>query len=370
MKKCSVRVAGALFLLGVLFGALSGCSSLQQDVVISSEELIHQEDVLAIETTLAKIDADAIMGVNADNRARLCNALLSQIDMALNDAGMQKALRSRLYALQGRVFLLLGRKTDARTCYNESLKASKGDAQATVLGSRLGLVSHIEDKNVLAASNQKPLLILESGLQLFSSGAYLDSLAKLDEAFLSLDPFYKVAYKSVRDTAWSLRTVSSSGSSVQNLLLAKSVTVSNIAAITQGNTLLLNAYTGGKTLSQTELVQVLVKAGVLSPVSAAVTEDMIPVASDTATRIVCARFLWNLYVSKRNNRKLTTRYSQLYRSSSEPSPIPDVPVDSPDFDAVLGCVENEIMELVDGVHFAPNQSVSGVDFNTWVSRIK
>ncbi|HBD68916.1 MAG TPA: hypothetical protein DC014_06535 [Treponema sp.] len=360
-----VSVLASAFLLVV-----SACSSLQQDVVISSDELIHQEDVLAIETTLAKIDSDAIMGLNAENRVRLCTMLLSQIDLALNDAGIKKALCSRLYALQGRTYLLMGKKTEARTCYNESVKASRGDAQAIVLGSRLGLVPDIEDRNVLAGSNQRTLLVLERGLQLFSEGAYLDSLAKLDEAFLSLDSFYKVAYKNVRDTAWSLRSVSTTGSSVQNLLLSKSVSVSNMAAITQENTLLLNAYTGGKTLSQTELVQVLVKAGLLSPVSATVTEDMIPSASDAATRIMCARFLWNLYVTKRNNRKLTTRYSQLYRDSSEPSPIPDVSVDSPDFDAVLGCVENEIMELVDGEHFAPNQTVSGVEFNTWVSRIK
>ena len=54
----------------------------------------------------------------------------------------------------------------------------------------------------------------------------------------------------------------------------------------------------------------------------------------------------------------------------EASPVADVPVDSPDFDAVLGCVENELMDLPDGEHFFPDKTVSGVEFKTWVSKIK
>ena len=358
------KIFGAV-LLAALFVS---CSSLQQDVVISSEQLVHQEDVVSIETILAKLDADAIMGVNIENRTRLCNALLTQIDEAFESSGMQKQLQSRLYALQGRVYLLMGRKNDARSCYDAALRSSKGDAQAAVLGSRLGLVAEVDSKTSLAQSNQKSLLVLEGGLKNYGEGNYLDALAKMDEAFISLDSFYKIAYQDVRNSAWSLRSVSASSN---DAVLLKVVTVSDIAQIARLNTNVITAYAGSKELSSSELYSILSKAGFFSPVSAGTSDaSLIPLPSDKASRILCARFLWNLYTTRKTNRKSATAYSSAYAQMGEASPVADVPVDSPDFDAVLGCVENELMDLPDGEHFFPDKTVSGVEFKTWVSKIK
>ena len=52
------------------------------------------------------------------------------------------------------------------------------------------------------------------------------------------------------------------------------------------------------------------------------------------------------------------------------SPIPDVPLASPDFDAVLGSVENELMTLRDGVNFYPEEKVSGAEFNASLTKIR
>jgi len=51
-------------------------------------------------------------------------------------------------------------------------------------------------------------------------------------------------------------------------------------------------------------------------------------------------------------------------------PIPDVPLASPDFDAVLGCVENELMTLRDGINFYPEGKVSGAEFNAAITKIR
>ena len=56
-----------------------------------------------------------------------------------------------------------------------------------------------------------------------------------------------------------------------------------------------------------------------------------------------------------HDQKLLTRYRLKYASS----PVPDVPVDAPWFDAVLGVVEREIMDLPDGVNFKPDAGHDG-----------
>mgnify|MGYP007070125232 CR=1 FL=1 len=60
---------------------------------------------------------------------------------------------------------------------------------------------------------------------------------------------------------------------------------------------------------------------------------------------------------------------EIYQNKKR-SPVIDVKLDSPDFDAVIGCVENEIMHLEDGIEFLPDKEMSGVEFNESVRKIK
>ena len=66
---------------------------------------------------------------------------------------------------------------------------------------------------------------------------------------------------------------------------------------------------------------------------------------------------------------MVTKYSEAYKNKKR-SPIPDVKLNSPDFDAALGCVENEIMNLEDGIEFGAGKEVSGVEFEESVKKIK
>jgi hypothetical protein len=92
---------------------------------------------------------------------------------------------------------------------------------------------------------------------------------------------------------------------------------------------------------------------------------------DEVTRIECAWFLWNLYSMKRKDPMLKTRYTARFSARGlTVSPVPDVAVGEKGFDAVLGCVEQEIMELPDGIHFYPDKTVSGREYLFWVKQLK
>ena len=47
----------------------------------------------------------------------------------------------------------------------------------------------------------------------------------------------------------------------------------------------------------------------------------------------------------------------------------DVLLDDEDFDAILGCVEFDIMELSDGINFNPDASVSGIEFDKALQKL-
>ena len=62
-----------------------------------------------------------------------------------------------------------------------------------------------------------------------------------------------------------------------------------------------------------------------------------------------------------------TRYSDKYKKSGRTkSPVADVPVEDEDFDAILGVVEKEFMELPDGRNFYPDEEVTKLEFLTWL----
>jgi hypothetical protein len=77
-----------------------------------------------------------------------------------------------------------------------------------------------------------------------------------------------------------------------------------------------------------------------------------------ALRKIVAFFLWGIVARSDHDPKLLTRYRQKYVVS----PVADVPVDAPWFDAVLGTVEREIMDLPDGKNFKPDELVTGLEY--------
>ena len=91
--------------------------------------------------------------------------------------------------------------------------------------------------------------------------------------------------------------------------------------------------------------------------------------TEKLNRLLCARFLWNLYNGNKNTKNDLSKYSVMFANTKE-TPVPDVEIDSPDFDAVLGCIELEFMNLTDGINFEGEKKVSGIEFSESLKKLK
>ncbi len=77
-----------------------------------------------------------------------------------------------------------------------------------------------------------------------------------------------------------------------------------------------------------------------------------------AVRKDVAYFIWGIVSRAEHDPKLLGKYRAKYAAS----PVPDVPIDAPWFDAALGVVERELMDLPDGVNFQPDGPVTGLQY--------
>ena len=138
--------------------------------------------------------------------------------------------------------------------------------------------------------------------------------------------------------------------------------------ITQATTNLLDDYTNGKTLSEKKLFAKLKDFEILNSASNEEQTKIILSKDEMLTRAVCARIEWNIYAEKKGLQK--KNYSDFYRGNSLNSPVEDVDVFDEDFDAVLGCVETEIINLIDGNIFQPNSQPQGIEVLNWIQNAR
>lgn len=360
MKNMQVWCAVALSLLAV------SCTSLQ-DVYVNIDELEKSEDIQRIEKSLAFLDGDFMAhgndaSFNKSDFVTNCTAVAKDAETALKVPELQKIPQARLLALQGRAYQLAGNNGRAKNLSAQSAALYAGDTQNVILASRLGQNANLDTKD--GNASEIALLTLEKALQSFAAGDYAAAVAGFDTAFLSLDAYYQEAYGAAREKAWDLRTVSGEDASV---LLKDSVTVGQMLTLTQDTTNVLFNYTSGKTLSANELYKRLSAAGVLSPVTKPLADaKQLPAVKSVVTRYLAARYLWNLYTNAKAS--LATRYSAQFAAAG--SPLADVPLENPDFDAVLGCVENEFLSLPDGEHFEGEKNISAVELRAGLGKIK
>lgn len=357
-----------IFLLFALLGGIfTSCVTMQDDVYIDS--VSASTEISSFEKRFSQLDAQYYASDDARKDKALqkeTERLVSDIEESLADVSLQKAIVARLYAIAGCLSCDMGSRGQAKKYYEASLAAFKGDPRTLILAHRLGIEENLSEKKKLFSD--KSLLVLEEALTRYADMEYDRAAAAFDEAFLSLEAFYRDSYKDLRDTSWSLRN-SDPASRNAALLAQKRLTVMQMLLITNQNPDLLFNYTVGKPVSDKELYTKIAGSGLLSPVSRPLDADNAVSKDTTVTRLVAARFLWNLYNQRRNTVWNVTKYSELYKNKKR-SPIPDVKLDSPDFDAALGCVEEEIMHLEDGIDFGAEHEVSGIEFTESVGKLK
>ena len=340
----------------------ASCQSLNQDKMISTVFQEQLEEISIIENDFSKIDAYCLLNpVTPQEAAEKLSSVNSQIDELLKEEGLEMQARAKLLALKGKALLLCDKKSIARNFYEKASASYKGEVQTVILGFRLGLIrGDIETQKI--SSEDNALLILEKAINSYREKDFSSSVSKFDEAFLKLEPFYKSNFADVRDSAWNLKDASNvSGTSYQ---LRDILTVSQMMVLTENETRLLNSYAGSKKISELELYKRLSRAALTFSVSKNAGNELLK--DETVTRIKCARFLWNLMTLPYEEK---IKYSALFKNP-EDNPVKDVDIENPDFNAVLGVIENEIMDLPDGENFYPDKTVSGMEFIKSVKKVR
>jgi hypothetical protein len=339
------RAAAALLALACLLTA--GCQSVPPDVVV---ETPGEKEIAGLETYGLRL---AELSTRPDSASLA--ALRGELDRTAASPGLSRQLSARVDGLRAEAALLAGDSVRARALAAHA--ASLTDREEGVWRVRAALESDDGRRLALleegiAKADAPARLRCERGRLLLASGRYAEAAQDLDEGLRGLAPDYRVLYEADRDTALSLARAGADGVGPGAAVadLGAALTVRAMVGRSFEETRFLSALTTEASPNwATQLAAVKAAGLLLDP----------DVKSDTVvTRKDVAFFLWGIVARLEHDARLLT----VYRTRYTASPVPDVPIDAPWFDATLGVVEQEIMDLRDGVHFQPDAPVTGLDF--------
>ena len=382
-----------LYLLTVLAAALlflASCASLQQDVYTYTVDNAYiYSSIEVYENQFIKIDAEYQM----ENSAPLdkINGLLADIGAYKNSTRVTEPyLIARLRAFEGLLCKMAGRGREAETAWNEAKGLQKGDRYVQLLGCRLARTkeeSLSQTEAILKYDEKNAVLQLEKGKLLYQLKKYDQAISVIDNAFMLFDGEglhdYRTVYNPLRSYIWNLHSAygtaygsASDSADNHNLTdLQEPLTLEGLVNLTMENTNLLENYKStSKKQKMPAQIAALERGGYFSAAcdqqnTASSSLYITAAENPNLTRKMCARFIWNTYIRRHGNLKMLTRYSEKYRKSGRSkSPVNDIPVDDDDFDAVLGVVENEFMELPDGRNFEPDAEVTRLQFINWIKK--
>ncbi len=369
MKKIifSILTAAAFF--------LTSCASLQQDIYTSSSSSVVFDSIQEVEDTFIDIDCNYICSHNLSYQQ--VQNLLNSIDTS--DQHQEPALKARLLSIKGLLYLYQGKASKAKETYIEARVLQANDSYTLLLASRLEK-SNADQldylNNILRIENDDAVILTEKAKVLYLMQSYDLSLASIDKAFLifskNSQENYRTGYAKLQENIWRMYKLTNNFD-LQNNITAKelqnTLTVQSMIEYTVNNSTLLNFFTAGNKYKTSDLVKKLEKAGYFSSVKDKENQNKSSLEitkSKKLTRKNAARFLWNVYIKSQGKNDLASRYSDYYTKLSQShnvsSPIADIKIEDSDFDAVLGMVENQIMELPDGKNFYPSEAISLVDY--------
>ena len=353
-----------LLCLTVLF--LFSCKTLQKDLVISSIDESARIDLLDLEERIVNLESAPSMNAMNDARKKI-NAMIGIPD---------DEYQALLSAWSGRLFLLEGKNEEARGELRKSQTLSRGNWVSVILESRLELdmqtrlaiLDRALNMDIYFDSSREGAgeIQVERGRILLAMNRFPEAVASFDLAFglLAEKPFYREKYLASRNRAWELRNIGEdAGSKTVEIAGQEGITWRDIVEVTKTETDLLRFLTAGRDWSSDQLFRMLLERSFI-PVTQDITLTEWPQKDPGPDEIVLrsgtAWYLWHLYAENRANRGLLSRYSSRYANMPNArSPIADLPLLSPFFDSVLGCVESEIMNLPDGRNFLPAEKVRG-----------
>jgi len=374
MKKIQLII---IFLAVIL---LITCTSMK-DISINSHRNQMEKNLAELETVIIPLEAS----VNTAQASGIAAARQLIVQME-KDSSADADYSGRLSAWSGRLAILEGRYSEAMRLYRLSNSVSPGNLSAIILsirleGDPLKRMEMIEKElalvNPRAAANSASgvgELNIERGRALIELNRFSEAAGAFDVAFSSgINKVYSESYGPERNRAWELRNTSGVAAGSLGLLGRETITWNDCITLAKNETQLLRFITGGRNLSDSELLNRLIDRSFI-PFTQDVTLTQWPLtrpkADDTVTRAGAAWFIWHLYAESRADRGMLSRYSARYATGANPrSPIADIPALSPYFDSILGCVETELLSLIDGRNFRPAQPIRGTELLSILKKI-
>ncbi|MCR5062729.1 MAG: hypothetical protein K6A89_05535 [Treponema sp.] len=371
-SKVFLTLVSAVFLLG-----LFSCATLQQDIFISSEDNAYiYSSIEYYETSFIKIDSEYALSQDIQSDAK---SLLEELNTYITNSHVaEPVLLARLTALKGLLQEMTKNKSAAENSYKQAASLQGSDRYVLLLSIRLE--KDIDKKltltqNILNKDSENPVILLEKAKLLIKKNDYKNSLALIDDAFMIFTKenleIYNDVYRPVRSYVWDLYTIGNN-QNTDAANLNEILNLNLLVELTASNTKLLDNYKSKSKTKTQDLIEVLRKERYFNNAkdysgTGESYKDILE--SESISKKLCARFFWNLYVRKYGNQEMLTKYSERYKNRTK-SPIGDIALDDSDFDAVLGVIENEIMELPDGKNFLPDENVTVMDYLKWVKKIE
>ena len=365
--------------LCVTAALFSACVSMQKDISINSHAERTGGNLAMVESAVVPLEAAG--GTQARGRQSEVTSARQMITGMEKEASADADYSGKLAAWSGRLAILEGRYSEAQRLYRQSAAVSPGNIPSVILGIRLEgdpakRLEIIESEFAVTGMNGEGSgeLNIEKGRSLVELYRFSEAAGAFDVAFSSnLNPVYRESYMSYRNRAWEMRNTSGVGAAALDALGYDSVNWNDCITLAKNETQLLRFITGGRNIPNAELFTRLVDRAFI-PYTQDVSVNEWPTArpgiNETVTRAGAAWLIWRLYAEARADRGLLTRYSARYATGTNPrSPVADIPVLSPFFDSILGCVETELLSLPDGRNFRPSQPVRGAELLTILKKI-
>jgi tetratricopeptide (TPR) repeat protein len=341
-------------------------------VISSPEEAALFRDLAELEKTIAVLDA------SNPSREDLA-ATRRRID-AMRESVPDGDFRSQLAAWSGRLYIMEGRMSEAQREYRNSRDLSPANTPQTVLSFRLERDTQRRLTLIDASVQAEPEtgeFLLERGRVLLDLNRFSEAVAAFDASFILLDgkPFYEEAYQSFRDKAWELRDIRPEGGRIIEIVGQDEISWKDLIELTKNeNAELLRFLTAGRDWPAEDIFSRLLERSFIPATQNIEIFDWPqtkPALGQAVTRAGAAWFLWRLYAAnKGSGQGLLTQYSSRYSTMrGARSPIPDLPLLSPYFDSVLGCVESEFLSLPDGRNFIPNEKFRAPEYLAALRRL-
>jgi len=348
-------IAAAVFAMSA-FMFLASCQSAPRDRLVDSGT---QEDMVQLDA----VDQQLIDLQVSPDAARLA-ALRAQLERSADRTGASRLYQARAAGLQGQAALLAGDTASARTFADQAIKLSDTDdggwlVRAALEPDQTRRLAILEQG--LSKSDRKSRLLCERGETFLRLSRYGEAAQDLDEGLRGLGERYKALYGPDRERALSLAQAQRASGSTTAVIAPQTaegaLTVRAMVERAFSSTTLLTAWSADPHPRYESVKAALAGAGLL----------LQPDASPSApcTRKDVAFFLWRIILHAERGASLEGTYRARYKAT----PVPDVPVDAPWFEAVLGVVEREVMDLPDGVHFQPDAGMSELEYQQALSRL-